>query len=323
MAVVAVAVFAAMFPLSLYSVLCTEYEARIAYALRSSTLDDGSLVTDHAGGGDPRTSMNLVWGRVDAPSRGPKPGITVDEIAAAAIAVADADGLAGLSMRKVAERLGKSPMSLYTYVPGKAELLDVMLDRVHAGEPTDYSAVAAEGGWRAAAEAAARDSWSFYERHPWLLQISGSRSSLGPHELDVYESRLAIFADIGLTPLEVPRVVAALASFVAGSARVVTTTRDAERATGISDDEWWNSRSALFDELVGDAWAERYPVSTRLGEQQAFDQPERDPSDTTPYLEREALDAFEFGLQRLLDGIAAHVDAQCEPGQPGGSSPGR
>jgi AcrR family transcriptional regulator len=253
--------------------------------------------------------MNLLWGRVDAPSRGPKPGTTVDEIAAAAIAVADADGLAGLSMRKVAERLGKSAMSLYTYVPGKAELLDVMLDRVHAGEPTDYSAVAAEGGWRAAAEAAARDTWSLYERHPWMLQLAGGRSSLGPHELDAYESRLAIFADIGLPAIEVPRVVGAIANFVAGSARVVTTTRTAEQATGISDDEWWTSRSALLDELAGDTWAERYPVSSRLGDEHAFDQPDRDPADPTPYLERDALDAFEFGLSRLLDGIAAHVDA--------------
>jgi AcrR family transcriptional regulator len=265
-------------------------------------------VTDYAGGGDPRTSMNLLWGRVDAPRRGPKPGITVEEIAAAAIAVADEDGLAGLSMRKVAERLGKSAMSLYTYVPGKAELLDVMLDRVHAGEPTDYSAVAAGAGWRAAAVAAARDTWDLYERHPWMLQLSGSRSSLGPHELDVYEGRLAIFVDIGLPAVEVPRVVGALASFVAGSARVVTTTRAAEQATGVSDDEWWSTRSALLDELTADSWAERYPVATRLGDQHAFDQPDRDPADDTPYLERDALDVFEFGLHRLLDGVAARVD---------------
>ena len=73
-------------------------------------------------------------------------------------------------MRKVAERLGRSAMSLYTYVPGKAELLDLMLDTVLGELPTAYS----ENGWRAAVEASARDGWDFYQRHPWVLQVSGA-----------------------------------------------------------------------------------------------------------------------------------------------------
>ncbi|HEY1176756.1 MAG TPA: TetR/AcrR family transcriptional regulator, partial [Phytomonospora sp.] len=69
-----------------------------------------------------------MWGVRERSSRGPKQGLTIEAIVRTAIALADAEGLAALSMRKVAERLGVGTMSLYTYVPGKPELLDLMLD---------------------------------------------------------------------------------------------------------------------------------------------------------------------------------------------------
>jgi len=83
---------------------------------------------EYAGRGDPRRTLELLWGRVAPPARGPKQGLTPLEIARAAIELADADGLDGVTMRKVADRLGRSAMSLYTYVPSKAELVDLMLD---------------------------------------------------------------------------------------------------------------------------------------------------------------------------------------------------
>jgi AcrR family transcriptional regulator len=259
-------------------------------------------MTEYAGRGDPRRSMALLWGRGDAPARGPKPALTVEGITAAAIAVADADGLGALSMRRVAEHLGKSPMSLYTYVPGKAELVDLMLDRVLAEFPADYPA---EGGWRPAVEAAARMAWDFYQRHPWVLQISGARSGLGPNELDFYESQARLFDGLGLSAVQVARAANVLVSFVRGAAKAVSDARAAEQATGMSDDEWWNARKPFLDELA-EEWARRYPVMTRLFEEQAFDQLDR-PDETTPYLVQEAVDTFEFGLQRLLDGFEALI----------------
>src|SRR3954454_19495247 len=91
------------------------------------------MVTEFSGGGDPRRSLALMWGVPGPGRRGPKPSRSVDEVVAAAIALADAQGLGALSMRGVAQVLGLSPMSLYTYVPSKAELMDLMLDQV-AGE---------------------------------------------------------------------------------------------------------------------------------------------------------------------------------------------
>jgi AcrR family transcriptional regulator len=263
-------------------------------------------MTEYAGRGDPRRSMTLLWGMADVPGRGPKPGLSVAGVAAAAVEVADAEGLGALSMRRVAERLGKSPMSLYTYVPGKAELLDLMLDHVLAELPKEYPT---EGGWRAAVESSARTAWDFYQRHPWVLQVSGARAALGPHEFDFYESQVRLFDGLALNAVEIARSAGVVMSFVRGSAKAVSDARAAEQATGISDDDWWNARSPFLDELPDGLWSERYPTLTRLNAEHAFDQLDR-PDDDTPYLVQEALDTFEFGLQRLLDGLEALITSR-------------
>ena len=87
-------------------------------------------MTEYPGRGDARRSMALLWGKAEPPKRGPKQGLSVEAIVGAAIAIADADGLDALSMRKVGERLGTSAMALYTYVPAKTELVDLMLEAV-------------------------------------------------------------------------------------------------------------------------------------------------------------------------------------------------
>ena len=265
-------------------------------------------MTEYAGTGDARRSLELLWGRGVGPSRGPKPGIDAGTIARTAIELADEEGLGALSMRKVGERLGRSAMSLYTYVPGKAELIDLMLDTV-LGELTGARPPAAD--LRAALEASARRGWEFYQRHPWVLQISGSRPALGPNELDLYESELALVDGLGLTGVDVTRVVAVVSGYVRGAAKATSDARAAAQATGLSDDDWWNARAPLLDEMVTPSWEERYPVSTRLSQEHAFDQLDR-PDDTTPYTVQDALDTFEFGLQRLLDGIEVHIERQRE-----------
>src|SRR6266536_4823913 len=99
------------------------------------------------GSGDPARSLALLWRTSERASRKGKPDLSVEVIVRTAIELADTAGLTALSMRRVAERLGVGTMSLYTYVPGKAELLDVMLDVVYAEttEPTDPT-------WRARLE---------------------------------------------------------------------------------------------------------------------------------------------------------------------------
>jgi AcrR family transcriptional regulator len=103
-------------------------------------------------------------------------GARTDMIVDAAIAVADADGMARLSMRAVGDRLGRTAMALYTFVPNKSELVDLMHDRALAELRTDYDLGV---GWRAAATSWAHDHWAFYLRHPWVLQVSQARPVLG------------------------------------------------------------------------------------------------------------------------------------------------
>src|SRR4051794_7709033 len=150
----------------------------------------------YGGQGDPSRSMTLLWsGAPEARTRpGPKPALRLDDIVAAGIAVADADGLEGLSMRAVAERLGRTAMALYTYVPGKSELLDLMYDRVHAELRHDDTAP----DWRAAATAWARDLWELHLRHPWTAQVSYARPVLGPDEQAALETAARILERTGL-----------------------------------------------------------------------------------------------------------------------------
>ena len=103
-------------------------------------------------------------------------------------------------MRKVAERLGVGTMSLYTYVPGKAELLDLMVD-ASVGPSTTV-----DGRWRERLEQIAREQWERYHRHPWLLEITMVRPVLGPNVTARYEHELQAIDGIGLTDIEMDAV---------------------------------------------------------------------------------------------------------------------
>ena len=258
-------------------------------------------MNEEPGAGDPRLTMRLLWRVAGRSRRGPKPTLDLDTIIACAIELADESGLSAVSMRSIAERLGKSAMSLYTYLPGKAELLDLMHDHALGELPTDYSE---RGNWRAALEASTRDVWALYERHPWMVQVPMARPALGPHTFAAFEAQVAILDGIGLTGTEMARAAGAIQVFIQGAARAVADTRLTAQATGRSDDEWWAIVEPLLSELTGDVdWLTRFPTLTRLEAEGTFQQLDRAPDDPTPYLERDALDTFEFGLARLLDGI--------------------
>jgi AcrR family transcriptional regulator len=256
-----------------------------------------------AGQGDARRSMELLWGpRVGAPRTGPgpKPGLSVEAIVGAAIEIADADGMAALSMRSVGERLGRTAMALYTYVPGKTELVDLMYDRALGELPGEYPGARDSAvGWRPAALALADELWDLHLRHPWLLQVSPARPVLGPGEFHVQETLLSVLASTGLPLSRVRWVVSALFNIVRGSVQAAES-RQAVNETGLSEEDWWGARSALLGELVPDLTA-RFPTVSRLGASVEA------ASGDEPYLEREARLSFEAGLELLLDGVEAAI----------------
>jgi AcrR family transcriptional regulator len=251
-----------------------------------------------AGQGDPARSMALLWRTPGARTGpGPKPGLSVDAIVAAAIAVADTDGLAGLSMRAVAERLGVTAMALYTYVPGKNELVDLMYDGAHAELPRRYDL---GQGWRAAVTSWASDLVRCYVRHPWALQVSFARPVLGPNEQAVVEALARVLRPTGLPVAVARRVVSLLFYVVRGTAHTVAESRLAAAAGGASEQAWWSGRVAALRQVAPD-FAQRFPDSAWLAGASAAHRQ----GDPIPYLEREAMEAFTVGLTVLLDGIQA------------------
>lgn len=259
-----------------------------------------------AGQGDVRRTMALLWRAPGARERtgpGPKPGLSVDEIVDAAIALADAEGMTAVSMRTVGKQLGRTGMALYTYVPSKSELVDLMYDRVLAELPTEYDLTA---GWRAAVTEWAGTYWEFFLRHPWVLQVSSARPVLGPNEFATMETLVRLFAGTAVPAPTLRRVSGTLTSFVRGAARMVTESRQAPAATGMSENDWWYARSAALTEAVPD-FAEQFPAMVRM---ELESQVPHD--DSMPYLEREAAETFVAGLEFLLDGIEAAIAKQGE-----------
>jgi AcrR family transcriptional regulator len=246
------------------------------------------VTTEYAGAGDPKRSMELLWGLTERPRRGPKPKLTVERIVEVAIALADAEGVPALSMRRVADQLGVTAMSLYTYVPSKAELIDLMLDTVY-GEPARPERV--EGGWRARLELIARETWALHLRHPWVLQVAQSRPLLGPNLLAKYEYELVAVDGIGLSELEMEFVVTLVNDYVHGAVRAAVIAAQAEQRTGMSDEQWWAAYEPLLIQVYD---PDRYPVASRVGPVTGEELGAGDPGR-----------AFEFGLQRVLDGIEA------------------
>ncbi|MEV0390085.1 TetR/AcrR family transcriptional regulator [Nonomuraea sp. NPDC050643] len=233
---------------------------------------------------DPEHGIELLW---RAEEHGPRQGLSLDRIVRAAIGLADAEGLDGLSMRKVADRLGFTTMSLYRHVPGRDQLVDLMLDEVMGEHPE----AAPEGGWRARLESVARQAWQIRTRHPWIAEVRGTRHLPGPNGVAHYDYMLSTLTGTGLRPSEVIAVIGLLGRFVDAEALLLVETRREERRSGVSEEEWWGARGSLYERL-GD-----YPTITRLWETGGWDHPE---------------DSFEFGLRRLLDGVEALVQERDE-----------
>ncbi|WP_370327835.1 TetR/AcrR family transcriptional regulator [Euzebya sp.] len=232
--------------------------------------------------------LQLLWRGEEKPS--PRTGLTAGRVVAAAVAVADEAGLGALSMRRVAERLGVGTMSLYTYVPGRAELIPLMVDEVMGELPV----VTEHEGWRHALESVADGWWAAYRRHPWLLEVPVTRPVLGPHAFDRYEAELRIIDGLGLSDVEMNAAVELVRSHVVGSARrAIEIARDAERS-GISDDQWWFSVLPTLERVTA---GREYPVAGRVGATIAA--PHSDPRDD-----------LAFGLARILDGLELLISSR-------------
>ncbi|WP_159850894.1 TetR/AcrR family transcriptional regulator [Nocardia sp. CY41] len=229
----------------------------------------------------------LLWAGGRRSGRGPRPALSLDRIVGAAMVVADAEGIGALSMQRVAKELGAATMSLYRYVPGKDELVALMLDATMS-EPPDLP----RGDWRAALELWARRTRELYLRHPWVLAVGTSNRCMGPNEAAWGEAAMSALIEAGLPPHGIFEITLSINAFVGGAARLAidpTRGRDAAGHVGPVLDP------AMIHQY---GQPERYPAL--LAMLSAGPPDYRDTGDV-------AEGVFEFGLGKLLDGIAAHL----------------
>ncbi|WKD36794.1 TetR/AcrR family transcriptional regulator [Streptomyces xanthophaeus] len=228
-------------------------------------------------------AVRLLWGPPPAgPARGPKRGLTLEGIARAGIGIADAEGLGGASMQRVAAELAVTKMALYRYVPGKAELVALMVEGA-----MPEAAQSPGGSWRERLEEWARGLLEGLRLHPWLLEATVGVRVMGPRELEWMEQALAALDGCGLTGAEAMDAVVLLAGHVRGIA-------EQERAAGAGAGSGaaGEGPDAQLAAMLGEVMrthGERFPaLGTALAS--AAEHGGRD-------------QALEFGLGRILDGL--------------------
>jgi len=224
--------------------------------------------------------IRALWGLEEPGRRGPKPAMTLRDIAAAGVEIADADGLDAVSMAAVAKRLGYTTMSLYRYLDSKADLYSAMLEVASGPPPADLGR---RRSWRTRLRAWAEADIARLTAHPWMLEIRVEGPPLGPQLLAWTDAGMAILLDAGLDP---QRAASALLT-VDGFAR-----QHVALGRQFADPEETRLWSARMRTLLDPA---TYPALHTVVESGALD-----PDGGTG-------DDFGFGLELLLDGIATLV----------------
>jgi len=235
----------------------------------------------------------VVEGDRPAASRAPAPrrprlsegGLTSDRIVAAGIAIADAEGMGAVSMRRVATELGVAPMSLYRHLEDKDDLLLQMMDTVFRSwrPPAEPP-----GGWRPRVEIVARMIWEACRQHPWLASaMSITRPQALAGGLAVNEFLLAALDQLHLEHQTTFTAYITLVNYVRGTAVNLELEAEAEAASGVDSEEWLDAQEPRLRAIVD---PDAYPVFARYV--------------SRPY-DFDLDQLFEFGLGRLLDGLAA------------------
>jgi AcrR family transcriptional regulator len=237
-----------------------------------------------AGTGVP-AAIEAAWGLRTRPGKGPKPGLSLSRIVEAAVKIALSDGLAAVSMNRLAADLGTKPMSLYRYVSAKDELLVLMVDAA-AGAPPP-----AEPGedWRAGMS---RWAWAYLHllrRHPWVVRVPISTPPLTPNQIGWLEGGLRVLRGTSLTGQEKMSVILLISGFVRSWATLTADLVAAALASGNTDPDPTVGYGRMLSRLVDPA---RFPEVHGLILDGTLDDESED-------IDRE----FAFGLDRVLDGV--------------------
>lgn len=275
------------------------------YPGRAAATDNVLMPEKKAAADDPVRTLALLWGPQDRPGRS---GLTVRAIVQAAIELADAGGIDAVSMRSVAVRLGVGTMSLYTHVPAKPALIELMIDTVNGELYADLDEAARHGDWRAGMRFVAGRSWDLYARHPWLLQIPQGRPVLGPNINRRYEAELRPLDGIGLSDIEMDGVLTSVLVHVQGLARWQAALTADRTGGGDDDEQWWAAIEPALAAVMNPA---AFPTAGRVG--RAVGEQSRSAGDPAA--------ALDFGLERILDGVAILIDGRTATIPAGSTTP--
>jgi AcrR family transcriptional regulator len=253
-------------------------------------------------GGELRKRSELLWEPPPRPGRGPKPALSREDVVQAAISVADAGDLAALTMHAVAAKLGYTPMALYRYFPNKDALVDAAVDAA-LGEPPVRSGPREES-WRAEVK-----HWAYAKRamlcaRPWLAELPFVAAPHGPNWLSWHEALLQAIADTGLSPEDMMDVLSVVHGYVSGSSDIAISLARAT-ARGISIEVWAQAVSSDLCRAINDP---RYPVLSGILTSGSGGISAESPLPAKGGKPRTMDESFDFGLERLLDGIQLYLD---------------
>jgi AcrR family transcriptional regulator len=228
-----------------------------------------------------------IWTRQRA-STPARETLSRQQIVQAALATLDEEGLAGLSMRKLAAKLGAGATSLYWHVQTKDDLIDLVIDEIYGEVDVPDPELA---GWRNGALLFAHSLRAAVLRHPWLPEIVYTRPSLGPNAMSLGSRGVVLFGAAGFTGRDVDQAMSTLMSYVLGSVSSEAAVRTVARKTGQSIAEWTGEVLEQAQGVLGDHPEMQDSVQRWAG---------RDPN--AVYNE-----AFTFGLEIILDGLEARI----------------
>jgi AcrR family transcriptional regulator len=250
----------------------------------------------HSGGGSADRTLALLWRNHKQPEPsqqaklGRRPTLDLDKVVDAGIALADEQGLAAASMSGVAKALGVGTMTLYTYVPSKEELLDLMVDQVLAERDLPAPGEPRPTGWRDQINLYSEQTRAMFHRHPWLAGISTIRPPIGPGMLAAREYLLSACAVLGLSPRQTNTAALAITTYIDSAAGLEAESDQLERQTGQSHDAWWTERWDLWETYFD---VDRHPTMTAIWNAKGYGDGTREAAE----------ESYQFGLDRLLDGI--------------------
>lgn len=213
-----------------------------------------------SGSPDPLRLLQLLW---DPAAKMGRSGTTLQAVVERAVALADAEGLDALTMRRLADEVGVGAMTLYGYVPGRPELLELMADRVASTTYEGHHEPAELPDWRQALRHIASRNYEHGLAHPWLGEISPARPILGPGHLVKYEEELTPLDGIGLDDLAMDQTLTQILAVTHYAARWQVAMSRARTDSQLSDTQWWQSVAPRLSAMIGD---NALPVSSRVGQ---------------------------------------------------------